>query len=95
MQTRECESCGNQMLPTEPVCRYCGNPNPGYFQKNGSSSTVMDRLNRAGESLSKELDDLSTETKKSDVNWVVFIVLMIFGLWPFAVIYLIVKMAKK
>lgn len=91
---RECESCGNQMLPSESVCRYCGNPNPDYFE-NKTFSSVMDSLNQAGESLSEELNDLSKESKKTDVNWVIFILLMIFGLWPLAIIYLCVKMSKK
>ena len=56
---------------------------------------MMDSLNQAGESLSEELNDLSKESKKTDVNWVIFILLMIFGLWPLAIIYLCVKMSKK
>lgn len=83
-----CNSCGGDLAPTDKVCKYCGAENPSYVAPKKSffdtSSTTTDPSSGSNE----------VPPQKSNINWVVFIVLMV-TFWPAAIIYAIVKSLSK
>jgi uncharacterized membrane protein YvbJ len=80
----ECPNCGYSMTKNEPNCKYCGSINPLYKKPFYPTSPSNNTSNT-------QQPNSSDDDK--NINWVIFVVLLIFC-WPVAVVYLLVKLSK-
>jgi len=81
-ETHECPNCGATISSDEKACKYCGSQNPFY------TKTIFPFTS------SSDQKTASNQEKSSDVNWGIFILLLIV-FWPAAIIYLVVTQNKK
>ncbi|HHX79993.1 MAG TPA: hypothetical protein GX692_02900 [Acholeplasmataceae bacterium] len=88
----ECRSCGNIIYVTDKKCPYCGSvKRPRQQEKTTYSSSQTRNKHQDGTSYAS----YQTKNKKDEeINWVIFIVLLI-AFWPAAIIYLLVKESNK
>lgn len=83
----ECANCGADMLNSEKVCKYCGSPNPNYV------APILHEVVSPFLNTSSSTGTSAPKTAPAKVNWLVFVILLIF-FWPAAIIYLVFVSAK-
>lgn len=81
----ECTSCGNIISTTDDKCPYCGTVRSFNKSNNGNSNNN----NFSNTFFNKETND-----SLKQVNWVLFIVLLVV-FWPAAIVYILVKTQEK
>ncbi len=81
----ECPNCGYDFASNDRVCPYCGTSNPLYVAPATQAPVANPTPSYVPPTQQKK--------KEQGVNWVIFILLLIF-IWPAAIVYLLVCLDK-
>lgn len=94
MATHECPNCGSILDLKEPICPYCGAPNPFYDGSTSSKKSSKPEPPAYRPTPVVEKTNYESGTKQPVSFSVALLIILFIFFWPAAIVYIIVKAIK-